>query len=104
MDRDFLEKRKKDLNAYLQVTILSMFTIQILKLFYFSLDSDLTLRVCVPVATEPRDGESLPNSHSLRLWFPRKQGLQQGQRRVCTKGHLMFLNWNQHFAVICFLR
>lgn len=47
MDRDFLEKRKKDLNAYLQVKVLSVLTIHIFGPLLLFVDYVLvTLCVC----------------------------------------------------------
>lgn len=68
MDRDFLEKRKKDLNAYLQVTVLHL-RVDICNAFvvshHFIECILLTVGVCLSVAAEPRDGEGLPNADSL---------------------------------------
>lgn len=69
MDRDFLEKRKKDLNAYLQVMLLCD---SLYMLFFFLLSCifpSINSSWCafVAVAAEPRDGEGLPNSDPLRV-------------------------------------
>lgn len=71
MDRDFLEKRKKDLNAYLQVTVLHVSDLSNIECLYclasFCMECISITFACVPVAAEPRDGEGLSNSDSLCL-------------------------------------
>lgn len=84
MDRDFLEKRKKDLNAYLQVMINALIVSFMFSVVVFVVC--LTVRVFVSVAAKPRDGEGLSKSDPLRLRLPREQGLQQGKRRIRTEG------------------
>lgn len=83
MDRDFLEKRKKDLNAYLQVGWLLL---PGLVSFYRLVAVAYLELSCAPVAAQPGDGEGLSHSDSARLRLLGEQGLQQGQGRVRTQG------------------
>lgn len=96
MDRDFLEKRKKDLNAYLQVSEAParlqrdtqvLLGVGVVVVFLHRLNNAC---VCVAAAAQPRDGEGLSHPHLLRLRLPGEQSLQQGEGRVCTQGAVFF--------------